>query len=67
MKSVCEVLQGKTQMRWKLHFNYHCVFSVDACGDEGANSKHRSLPSSQLDLTEPASCLRGNWTPIQEY
>lgn len=51
----------------ELHFNYRCVFSVDACGDEGANSKHRSLPPSQLDPTQPAACLRGNWTPIQEH
>lgn len=49
----------------ELHFNYHCVFSVDTCGDEGAHSKHRSLPSSQLDLPEPASCLRRNRTPTQ--
>lgn len=51
----------------ELHFNYHCVLSVDARGDEGAHSKHRSLPSSQLDLSEPASCLRRNRTPIQEH
>lgn len=53
--------------RDELHFNYRCVFSVDTCGDEGANSKRRSLPSSQLDPTGPASWLRGSRTPIQEY
>ncbi|TNN01208.1 hypothetical protein fugu_010590 [Takifugu bimaculatus] len=46
----------------------HPIISpLDARGDEGAHSKHRSLPSSQLDLSEPASCLRRNRTPIQEH